>query len=238
MIINSASRCLTMFFFVAIATNSWATSYDAAAAFELGFSTQSNPNGVWSYGYSSGFTDPITLYDQTAQNGINGPDAQYWLSSTVNNGDSPAAEYNDGPAYSDGNVQFSADEFVLVAGIDGQYSDLIFTAPADGTYSLVSNFQGDQTGIGTVVGVVVNGAVVFSSSVTALGQNVPYDTTVSLAAGNTVVFSVGPGGGSQNTGLSATIATVPPVGSVPEPPTLAMVFAAFLGIGYRARKLY
>ncbi len=178
---------------------------DAAASFEQGWITHSNPNGVWSYGYSSGFANAVTLYDQTAQPGVNGPNAQYWLSSSVNIGESPSAEFNNGPAFDDGNVNFLPNEFVLVAGIGGQYSDLVFTAPADGTYSVVSSFRGDQHGIGTLVGVVGNGNILFSSSVTAVGQIVPFSTRVSLKAGNTLVFSVGPGGGSQNTGVSATI---------------------------------
>ena len=200
---------------VVIATNScWAsTTYDAAAAFEQGWSTHSNPNGVWSYGYSSGFANPITLYDQTAQPGVNGPNAQYWLSSSVNLGESPSAEFNNGPAFNDGNVNFLENEFVLVAGIGGQYSDLVFTAPADGVYSIACSFRGAQNGIGTVVAVVANGNILFSSSVSAVGQTVPFDTEVTLTAGSTVVFSVGPGGGLQNTGLSVTITTPPATGA-------------------------
>ena len=55
-----------------------AQTYDVAAAFEQGWVNKSNPNGVWSYGYSSGFSAPVTLYTQTVQNGVNGPNAQYW----------------------------------------------------------------------------------------------------------------------------------------------------------------
>lgn len=182
-----------------------AQSYNPATSFEQGFSSQSNPNGVWSYGYSSGFTAPVTLYTQTAQGIYNGPNAQFWLSPSADIGGSPSIEFNNGPAYDNGNVDFLANQFVLVAGIGGQYSDLIFTAPAQGTYSVVGNFRGDQYGIGTVVGVVANGAVVFNSSVTAKGQIVPFNAVVGLSAGATVVFSVGPGSGVQNTGLSLTI---------------------------------
>jgi hypothetical protein len=191
------------------------TIFDPAADFELGWTTHSNPNGVWSYGYSSGFAGPVTLYDQTAQGPLNGPYAQYWLSSSVNIGESPSAEFNNGPAYADGNIDFLANEFLLVAGIGGQYSDLVFTAPATGMYSVVGSFRGAQHRIGTVVGIVQNGTVVFNSSVTALGQVVPFNSNVRLAAGQTIVFSVGPGGGLQNTGLSATITA--PSTSIPEP---------------------
>ena len=200
------NRVSAILFCFAIATSSWAqSSYDAAAAFEQGWIAGSNPNGVWSYGYSSGFTAPITLYTKTVQNGVNGPNAQYWLSPSVDINTSPAAEYNNGPAHDDGNINFLANQFVLVAGIGGQYSNLVFTAPASGTYSIAATFRGDQYRIGTVVAVVANGTVLFSSKVATEGQTVPFNTEVSLAAGSTVVFSAGPGGGSQNTGLAATI---------------------------------
>jgi len=181
-----------------------AQTYDAAADFEQGWTSHSNPNGVWSYGYSNGFTGPVTLYDQTVEPNLDGI-GQLWLSSSVNILESPAADFNDGSAFDDGNISFLANEFVLVAGVGGQYSDLVFTAPADGLYSVSSEFRGAQYYIGTVVGVVTNGQVLFSSSVTTVGQLVPFNTAVSLKAGNTLVFSVGPGGGLQNTGLSVTI---------------------------------
>jgi len=232
MILKTVSRCLVILILLAVATvSSSASSYDAAAAFEAGWVTQTNPNGVWSYGYSSGFTSAISLYTTTVQNGVNGPNAQYWLTPSVDIGDSPAAEYNNGPAYNDGNVNFLANEFLLVSGIGGQYSDLIFTAPANGTYSIVSSFRGAQYGIGTFVGVLVNGALVFNSSVTVEGQIVPFSTSVPLTAGETVGFSVGPGGGLQNTGLSATISTA----STPEPATLALLGTGIALLRFRTR---
>lgn len=208
--------------------------FNPAIDFEKGWQTHSNPNGVWSYGYSASFTTPVTLYDQTIQNGINGPNAQYWLSSSVDIANSPSAEFNDGPAFNDGNVNFLAHEFLLVSGIGGQYSDLVFTAPASGSYSIVSAFRGAQFGIGVFVGVVVNGNVIFSSSVTSEGQIVRFKTNVALQAGNTVVFSVGPNGGLQNTGLALQICEGPcltptaatyakqPVGTTSAPKTFTL----------------
>lgn len=226
------SHLLTFLFLVAIGTNiCWADSWDAASQFEQGFVSKSNPNGVWSYGWSSGFANPSMLYDQTAQ-GIedNNPNGQFWLSSTHNIGSSPAAEYNDGAAFNDNNVDFLANEFILVAGIGGEYSDLVFTAPATGTYSLASSFRGAQYGIGVVVGVLVNGNVVFSSTVTSVNQIVPFSENLSLAAGDTVEFSVGPGGGLQNTGVAATFSTVP------EPSSLLLIGTAGLGGLLRLRR--
>lgn len=182
-----------------------AENYDPATSFEKGWTSHTNPNRVWSYGYSSGPADPVTLYDKTVQNGINGPNAQYWLSSVVHRGASPAAEYNNGPAYNDGNVDFPANHFVLVAGLGGQYSDLIFTAPASGEYSIAGEFRGSQYGIGTLVGIVADGKTVFRSSINAVGQLAPFNMALALQAGRAVVFSVGPGNGRQNTGLSVTV---------------------------------
>src|SRR5262245_49199394 len=85
--------------FFGIPNRCGAATYDAAADFEQGWIAQTNPNGVWSYGHSTGFAAPVTLYDRTMQGPLNGPNAQYWLSSTVNIGESPSAEYNNGPAF-------------------------------------------------------------------------------------------------------------------------------------------
>lgn len=180
-------------------------TFDPVATFEGGWTTRKNPNGVWSYGYSAGFTEPITLYDRTVQNGINGPNAQYWLSSRVNTRTSPAAAYNHGPAFNDGNSDLLANELDLVSGVGGQYADLIFRAPVDGEYSVTGRFRGAQYGVGTVVGVVTNGSVVFQSNVTAVEQLVPFRMSPKLRAGEKVVFAVGPGAGTQNTGVSLTI---------------------------------
>jgi hypothetical protein len=223
--------------FVAAAGSSrqaYGAVYNVAADFEAGWLAHANPNGVWTYGYSSGFVGPLSLYDQTVQNGVNGPNAQYWLSSAVNIGTSPSAEFNNGPAFNDGNVVFSANEFLLVAGIGGQYSDVIFTAPTSGRYSITSSFVGSQNGIGTVVGVLVDGGIVFNSSVASVGQIVPFDANVNLVAGETVEFSVGPGGGLQNTGLSAAIKSGP--ASVAEPGTLTLLSVGLLGLGLLRRR--
>ena len=141
------------------------------------------------------------------QNGVNGPNAQYWWSPSIAISDSPSAEFNDGPTICITTVTstFWRTSSCWCPGLVGNIPTSFSTAPAAGTYSIVSRFRGAQYCIGTVVGVVQNGTVAFSSKVTAEGQLVPFNRVVSLNAGNTVVFSVGPGGGCQNTGLSATI---------------------------------
>jgi probable HAF family extracellular repeat protein len=132
-------------------------------------------------------------------------------------------------------VSFPADQFLLVSGISGAFSDLVFTAPASGVYHITTSFSGDQNGIGVVVAVVADGSVIFESTVNSLGELVLFATDINLAAGATLAWAVGPGGGLQNTGVDATVTSM---SSSPEPSTLAMAFAAFLGLaGYRARNL-
>jgi hypothetical protein len=111
---------------------------------------------------------------------------QYRLSSTVDIGESPLAEYNNGPGFDNGNVNFLANEFLLVSGIGGQYSDILFTVPATGIYSVTGSFRGSQHGIGTVVGILDDGNLIFNSSVTTVGQIVPFNTSLSLIAGDVV----------------------------------------------------
>ena len=193
------------------ATNGWAVTYDPAATFEAGFTSHSNPNGVWSYGYSSGFTAPVTLYNLTSQPNVHGPNAQYWSSSSSITATS-SVQYNNGPLYNDGNVDISASGLTLV-WFGSQYADLVFTAPTAGTYAVTGAFLGSQNNVGSTVAVVANGNVAFNSTVTSEGQIVPFNITVTLAAGSTVIFSAGPGGGTQNTGLS-TIVTGP-LGTTP-----------------------
>lgn len=200
---------------------STAVTYDPTASFEAGFLSRSNPNGPWSYGYSSGFTTPVTLFTQAVQGGIPSPNEQLWLSPSINNKNSPAVALNNGPAFNSDTVVAAANQLLLVSGIGGQYADVVFTAPSAGMYSVAGSFLGDQSGIGVAAGVVANGAVIFNAKVTSLGQTMPFNQTVTLAAGSTVVFSVGPAGGLQNTGLSAAITG--PIGSA-ESPTIAGVF--------------
>jgi PEP-CTERM motif len=231
--LKAISQSVTIISVFLIATGSCcATTYDPTTAFEAGWLAGSNPNGVWTYGFSAGFTNPVTLYDRQASGAVNGSANQTWYSSTTNIGFSPSLAYNNGAAFDNGNVDFLTDELDIVAGVGGQYSDLIFTAPVAGLYSVAGSFRGDQHGVDTAVGIVENGNVSFDSTVTSAGEVVSFDLAgVHLTAGETVVFSVGPNGGDQNTGLSATITGPSDVAPIPEPSSFILIGTGFAGLG-------
>jgi hypothetical protein len=220
MILNSVFRRSAMLFCFgfAVATNGWAaTTYDPAASFEQGYLSHSNPNGVWSYGVSASPTGPVSLYTQTLQNGFIGPNEQYWSSLPFVT--TPLVGFNNGPAISSAGADILANEIFLIpysSNPNAQNSNVVFTAPSAGTYSVVGSFRGDQINptTGVVVGVVANGILLLSSGISADGQIVPFNYTVSLSAGNTVVFSVVGAPNAQTTGLSVAI-TGPQVPQIP-----------------------
>jgi hypothetical protein len=206
-----------------------AATYDPAAAFAAGYATASNPNGVWSYGYSSTVTGPVTLYNTQVQ-GVDSPNEQMWVSSAFNCcGASPSVGFNNGPAFDNGNVAAAANQMILVASVfQGLTTDLVFTAPTSGQYSLTSSFIGDQRNIGVNVAVLENNLLLFSSSVNSFNQIVPFNTSLTLDAGDTIEFAVTTGSGLQNTGLDVSIS------ATPLPSTWGMMLTGLLGFGFVA----
>jgi len=214
---------------VAASSQALAVTYDPATSFEAGWTGPNNPNGVWSYGYSATVTGPVTLYDARIP-GADGPNQQMWISSAYNCCvASPSVGFNNGPAFDDGNVAQAAHQMLLVASVgQGLATDLVFTAPNSGAYSITSSFIGDQRFIGVGVDVVNNSNLLFSSSVTSFGQVVPFETVLTLNAGDMIRFEVTTGAGDQNTGLDVSIS------AVPEPSTWAMMVLGFAGLGFMA----
>jgi len=222
---------LTLVFIITASCS--ASPLSPTLTFEAGWVAGSNPNGVWSYGYSSGATGSVTLYNSQASGAVNGVNNQTWYSSTTNAGFSPSLAYNNGPAINNGNVDIPANGLDIVAGIGGQFSDLVFTVPNTGTYTFTGSFRGDQYGVSTVVGIVGAGSSLFNSTISSDGQLDPFSFVDTLTAGQTVNFYVGPNGGTQNTGLSLMITpNIPNPSPTPEPSSIVLVgSAALLGFG-------
>jgi hypothetical protein len=226
----AATGLLVLIAVAAYSQPSLATTYNPATTFEAGWVSGSNPNGVWSYGYSSSLGGPVTLYTAQVPGADSPSQQQMWIAPSVNCCvASPSVGFNNGPAFNDNNVAQAADQIDIVSAVanvnPGFITDLVFTAPVSGNYSLTSSFIGDQYGVGVGVDVLEDSSVLFSSSVTSFGQVVPFNTILTLAAGNTVTFAVVQGSGSQNTGLDVSLTTTP------LPSTWLVLLSGLFGLG-------
>jgi len=203
--------------------------FDAAAD----FSPTSNPNGVWSYGWtqalgSSFIADAI----HESEAGLD-----FWEGSIANGatpGSFPLVVHN-GTAntiITAGTVSVAPGQLALHPGPDNEYSVLRWTAPRNDAVSIRSVFDGfDFVGpTSTDVHVLHNGSSLFDDDVQGFGGSsaVTFNSVLTVAQGDTIDFAVGFGrNGSfffDTTGLSTTIATVP------EPTARALFFVGSLGL--------
>src|SRR5579862_1831786 len=116
-------------------------TYDVAAD----FSTTSNPNGVWTYGYALTLGGSLIVYNQPGSTlGVD-----YWSLS----GGVPDVAHNSTPnPVSLGTPLFAPYQAALHPGQNGEYSIFRFTAPVAGTYQLQTSFSGiDTSGTSTDV---------------------------------------------------------------------------------------
>jgi len=182
------------------------------------FSTNQNPNGVWSYGYSTTLGGPMTLH---AQRG-NWAGLDFWrtdISLGV-----PAVYFN--PANqtvtnATGTVVLGSRQLSFHPGPNGEFCVIRFTAPTNGQYQISGAFTGvDTNGTTTDVHILANGSVI-NGVVNGFGpgSGPPFDLTASLQAGDHLDFAVGRGSNDfsfDSTGLSAIITrTNPPTGVAP-----------------------
>ena len=182
-----------------------ATSYDPAA----GFSTTTNPNGVWSYGYYDSPGSPLILHTQTTN--FNGIDV---LMTNVNS-NVPNAMFN--PTASSitySTLTMNPGGFAIHPG-PSLLSVARFTAPSAVDLHILGSFFGYDTG-GTTTDVHLynnNGLSVFDGLVSGYGpgSGPSFDLTLSLSAGEHLDFAVGPNGDfrSDSTGITAELTVVP-----------------------------
>ena len=210
------------------------------------FSSTSNPNGTWTYGYGvTGTPGSFTAF--SSESSTLYPGANVWYTTTPGYNLPIVGKSPLGTTCCAGGTTVTVPNNVLwmhpgstLNSSPSVDSIVEWTAPSTGTYLISGSFeQLDTTGNGDgVKGIVdINGNVVYSQTVgpTPAYPNEPQHTfsyTSFLTAGETVLFGVNDGGNGNffydSTGLQATVS------SVPEPSTWAMMILGFAGVGFLA----
>jgi len=134
-----------------IAMTSNARVYDVAAD----FSTNSNPNGVWSYGYSTTLAGPVTLHNERGNlAGLDYWRTDIWLGV-------PGVYFNPGHSTVTNNtLVLGPRQLSFHPGPNGEFCLIRFTAPTNGQYQVSGVFTGvDTDGTTTDVHILVNGVI-------------------------------------------------------------------------------
>lgn len=181
--------------------------YDAS----MDFSLASNPNGVWSYGYSNVLGGELILY---TDNGTSAGGLEFWWLNLYLG--APSVAYNPTSSILDlGTPVYGPGQLGCHPGPNGQNCVIRFTVPMSGTYRMEAWFVGiDEWGTTTDVHVLINGVSLFDGLINGYGPGTLTGTSsdVALNAGDRVDFAVGFRNGSfynDSTGIEARLSYDP-----------------------------
>ena len=190
----------------AISAGATTTSWDAAGD----FSATANPNGAWSYGWSTSRGSMFNLLATPSTfNGVN-----VWSNASTPplepdvffNGTSNVIAPN-------GTNPIPAGTLAFHPGAKGENAVVRWTAPMAGTFSVATTFTArDTVGTTTDVAVLSNGSQLAGGEVGPLPTQTFALGPLPLSAGDTIDFTVGFGTDGtdlfDSTGLDAKITTV------------------------------
>jgi hypothetical protein len=174
-----------------------AQTYDAAADFSI----TSNPNGVWSYGWSTSRGSNFNRLPtpEPAFDGV----SDLWTGSGVCCSVAPSVFHN-GTNFVDTKASCCAPWPVgglgFHPGIDGENSIVRWTAPSTGVFKIKATFSGldygtppTRTGTTTDVAVLHNGVQLWSGNIVEFGSHYDqfFSGTVLVHAGDTIDFTLG-----------------------------------------------
>lgn len=153
-----------------------------------GFSGTQNPNGVWTYAWSTNLAGPLTPYPDAELVGT----ATNWLDTSIEGSGDPNIAFNppNAPA-----GEFPPNIMAFAPGPGSQFSHLLFTAPAAGTYTVQGTFSATSFGEPHVY-ILKNGVDIADGLLSVGSPWSPTASDVSLALGDTIdtVIGVGPDG--------------------------------------------
>jgi hypothetical protein len=196
---------------VTLAQTSATSTFNPAAD----FSPTANPNGVWSYGWSTDLGSSFML-DAVRGDTIFEVSGYHWWAgekaTDAEPGHFPLVSHNSTGTLLNfgGSIIVPAGQLTLHPGPDGEYAIVRFTAQVAGSYTITAAFLRLDVGCGTTtdVHVLVNNRSVFDSVVDNSCADTSMQAIETLAPGDTIDFAVGFGPGSyfcDTTGLNATI---------------------------------
>jgi len=214
-----------MMWAICLVSNLCFATFDVAAD----FSTTNNPNGVWSYGWSSTLISEFNMYLNHDKFSDTVP-IDVWAGSNLLYSTPNVAHNGTGnPVTTHPTITWETGQFSLHPGEYGEYSHARWTALEAGTFNITGEFMGiDILGTTTDVHVILhnvhviptNNFVLFEGSVNGYGTTLLFSNTVSVGIGDIIDFAVGYGYGDNpshtcdTTALSVTI--------IPEPATLLL----------------
>lgn len=190
------------------------TTYDVVRD----FSGTQNPAGTWSYGYQAGLYSAVVPLPATGDpHGLGAGTSTWYLPNPYS---LPAVIHNaTGATYNLNNVITIPTDVILVhPGSAGERGAVRWTAPRAATITIQGRFEGlDNRSTLRNVAITHNtSATLFSTDFSGYGTRHPFNLTRTVAAGDTIEFSVGQGSDNifegDSTGLAAVI-------TMPSPPT-------------------
>lgn len=206
-----AFSCLLLFSQMSAAqtANFVTADYDAVRDFSI----VSNPNGVWSYGWTSTLGSPLNLYtvmDSTTFPGLSG-----WLETGMTMYAPPLVGHNDTSSVLCFLSFCVPPTFLQVhPGVNNELSVVRWTAPATGNFLVQGKVVGlDRLGPTSTNFYLVRNSRNVPVTLSIIGYQMPqsFQRVIALSAGDTLDFAVDFGGNGYNadsTGIQFNVTQV------------------------------